>query len=164
MPFGLKNTGTTYQRMVNTVFKNQKGRNVEAYVDDILIKSRNGEQHLSDLRETLDTCRAYNIRLNPLKSIFGATYGKFLGHMASIRKDTGYPGYETASSNRRYAKTEREGHCPQQVHIQIWGAMPPFLQDPSGRVPSLARRLSASFRVTKKVSAIVAALVGPTSW
>ncbi|PKA45580.1 hypothetical protein AXF42_Ash010919 [Apostasia shenzhenica] len=67
--------------MVDTIFKNQKGRNVEAYVDDILIKRRNKERHLSDLREMLDTCRAYNIRLNPLKSIFGKTYGKFQGQM-----------------------------------------------------------------------------------
>ncbi|PKA57248.1 hypothetical protein AXF42_Ash002552 [Apostasia shenzhenica] len=85
MPFGLKNAGATYQRMVDAVFKSQKGRNVEAYVDDILIKNRSGEEHLNDLRETLDTCRSYNIKLNPLKSIFGAAYGKFLGHMVSIK-------------------------------------------------------------------------------
>ncbi|PKA61959.1 RNA-directed DNA polymerase like [Apostasia shenzhenica] len=85
MPFGLKNAGATYQRMIDTVFKNQRGRNVEAYVDDVLIKSVCVKQHLEDLREMLDTCRTYNIKLNPLKSIFGSSYGKFLGHMMSAR-------------------------------------------------------------------------------
>ncbi|PKA49925.1 putative mitochondrial protein [Apostasia shenzhenica] len=85
MPFGSKNAGATYQRMIDTVFKNQRGRNVEAYVDDVLIKSVCVKQHLEDLREMLDTCRTYNIKLNPLKSIFGSPYGKFLGHMVSAR-------------------------------------------------------------------------------
>ncbi|PKA58679.1 hypothetical protein AXF42_Ash008966 [Apostasia shenzhenica] len=66
MPFGLKNASATYQRMVDNIFRNQKGRNVEAYVNDILIKSKSGEEHLSDLRETLNTCCTYNIKLNPL--------------------------------------------------------------------------------------------------
>ncbi|PKA57762.1 RNA-directed DNA polymerase like [Apostasia shenzhenica] len=85
MSFGLKNAGATYQRMIDTVFRKQKGRNMEAYVDDLLIKSRGKVDHLEDLRETLETYRAHNIRLNPFKSIFDAAYGKFLGHMVSAR-------------------------------------------------------------------------------
>ncbi|PKA59307.1 RNA-directed DNA polymerase like [Apostasia shenzhenica] len=85
MPFSLKNAGATYQRMIDTVFRRQKGHNMEAYVDDLLIKSWGEVDHLEDLRETLETCRAHNIRLNPSKSIFGAAYGKFLGHMVSTR-------------------------------------------------------------------------------
>ncbi|PKA59549.1 RNA-directed DNA polymerase like [Apostasia shenzhenica] len=85
IPFGLKNAGATYQRMIDTVFKKQRGRNIEAYVNDVLIKSKCVKQHIEDLRETLDTCRTYNIKLNPLKSIFGSSYGKFLGHMVSAR-------------------------------------------------------------------------------
>ncbi|PKA54709.1 hypothetical protein AXF42_Ash000544 [Apostasia shenzhenica] len=64
MSFGLKNAGATYQRIVDNVFRNQKRSNVEAYVDDILIKSKSGKEHHSDLRETLGTCRTYNIKLN----------------------------------------------------------------------------------------------------
>ncbi|PKA64417.1 RNA-directed DNA polymerase like [Apostasia shenzhenica] len=56
MPFSLKNAGATYQRMIDTVFKKQRGRNIEAYVDDVLIKSKCVKQHIEDLRETLDTC------------------------------------------------------------------------------------------------------------
>ncbi|PKA62217.1 RNA-directed DNA polymerase like [Apostasia shenzhenica] len=85
MPFGLKNAGATYQRMIDSVFKNQRGWNIEAYVDDVLIKSKCVKQHIEGLREMLDTCRTYNIKLNHLKSIFGSSYGKFLGHMVSLR-------------------------------------------------------------------------------
>ncbi|PKA62332.1 RNA-directed DNA polymerase like [Apostasia shenzhenica] len=85
MSFGLKIAGATYQQMIDTVFRGQKGRNMEAYVDDLLIKSRSGVDHLEDLHETLETYRVHNIRLNPSKSIFGAAYGKFLGHMVSAR-------------------------------------------------------------------------------
>ena len=57
MPFGLKNVGATYQRLVNQMFKKQIGRKVEVYVDDMLVKSREEEDHLDDLRETFNTLR-----------------------------------------------------------------------------------------------------------
>ena len=57
MPFGLKNVGATYQRLVNHMFRPQIGRNVEVYVDDMLVKSQNEEIHLDDLQETFDTLR-----------------------------------------------------------------------------------------------------------
>ncbi|PKA47916.1 RNA-directed DNA polymerase like [Apostasia shenzhenica] len=85
MPFGLKNAGATYQRMIDGVFKNQRGRNLEAYVDDILVKSRTLTEHLDDLRETLGTLRRYNLKLNPAKCTFGAASGKFLGYLVSVR-------------------------------------------------------------------------------
>ncbi|PKA55351.1 RNA-directed DNA polymerase like [Apostasia shenzhenica] len=85
MSFGLKNAGATYKRMIDTVFRGQKGRYMEAYVDDLLIKSQSGVDHLEDLREILETYRVHNIRLNQSKSIFGAAYRKFLGHMVSGR-------------------------------------------------------------------------------
>ncbi|KAK8956708.1 hypothetical protein KSP39_PZI001094 [Platanthera zijinensis] len=81
MPFGLKNAGATYQRMMDHVFKEQKSRNLEVYVDDLLIKSRSLPQHLTDLAETFSTLRGHKIKLNPLKCIFGASKGKFLGHL-----------------------------------------------------------------------------------
>ena len=57
MPFGLKNAGVTYQRLVNHMFHSQIGRNVEVYVDDMLVKSQDEEIHLDDLQETFDTLR-----------------------------------------------------------------------------------------------------------
>ena len=55
MPFRLKNAGATYQRMMNAVFSDQIGRNMEAYVDDILVKSNEPQQHQKDLEETFQT-------------------------------------------------------------------------------------------------------------
>ena len=81
MPFDLKNVGATYQKLVNHMFHPQIGRNVEVYVDDMLVKSLDEEKHLDNLRETFDTLRQYNIKLNPSKCAFGISSGKFLGFM-----------------------------------------------------------------------------------
>ena len=86
MPFGLKNAGVTYQRLMNRMFAPQIGRNVQVYVDDMLVKSRREEDHLEDLRETFDTLRSYNMKLNPGKCAFGVTVGKFLGFMVSQKR------------------------------------------------------------------------------
>uniref|UniRef100_A0A2N9GLE6 Uncharacterized protein n=1 Tax=Fagus sylvatica TaxID=28930 RepID=A0A2N9GLE6_FAGSY len=72
MPFGLKNAGATYQRLVNKMFHDQIGRNVEVYVDDMLVKSKENEDHLKDLKETFQALRTYNMKLNPEKCAFGA--------------------------------------------------------------------------------------------
>ena len=65
MPFKLKNAGATYQRLMNKMFAHQIGRNVQVYVDDMLVKSLREEDHLDDLRETFNTLRSYNMKLNP---------------------------------------------------------------------------------------------------
>ena len=70
MPFGLKNAGATFQRLMNRMFVHQIGRNVQVYVDDMLVKSIWEDDHLSDLQETFDTFRSYNMKLNPNKCVF----------------------------------------------------------------------------------------------
>ena len=85
MPFGLKNVGATYQRLVNSVFKEQIGRNVEVYVDDLIVKSKDPEDHIKDLEETFYTLRRYGMRLNPTKCAFGIKSGKVLGYMVTAR-------------------------------------------------------------------------------
>ena len=85
MPFGLKNAGATYQRLMNKMFMHQLGRYVQVYVDDMLVKSMRENDHLSDLQETFNTLRSYNMKLNPSKCVFGVTAGKFLGFMVSQR-------------------------------------------------------------------------------
>uniref|UniRef100_A0A2N9HPQ8 Uncharacterized protein n=1 Tax=Fagus sylvatica TaxID=28930 RepID=A0A2N9HPQ8_FAGSY len=85
MPFGLKNAGATYQRLMNRMFHDQIGRNVEVYVDDMLVKSKEEDGHLDDLRETFQTLRKYQMKLNPSKCAFGVYSGKFLGFMVSQR-------------------------------------------------------------------------------
>ena len=79
MSFGLKNTGATYQRLVNHMFHPQIGQNVEVYVDDMLVKSLDREKHLDDLQETFDTLKQYNMKLNPSKCAFGVSSSKFSG-------------------------------------------------------------------------------------
>ena len=85
MPLGLKNAGATYQRLVNHMFRPQIGRNVEVYVDDMLVKSVEEKRHLDGLQETFDTLRRYKMKLNPIKCAFGVASGKFLGFMVSQR-------------------------------------------------------------------------------
>ena len=70
MPFGLKNAEATYQRLVNHMFRPQLRRNVEVYVDDMLVKSLDEGKHLDDLQETFNTLRRYNMKLNPSKCAF----------------------------------------------------------------------------------------------
>ena len=77
MPFGLKNAGATYQRLVNQIFNKQIGRNIEVYVDDMLVKCKEEESHLDDLRETFNMLRQYSMKLNPFKCAFGVSLGKF---------------------------------------------------------------------------------------
>ena len=85
MPFKLKNAGATYQRLVNKMFNRQIGRNMEVYVDDILVKSKEELTHLDDFRETFTTLKQYQMKLNPSKCVFGVVSGKFLGFMISQR-------------------------------------------------------------------------------
>ena len=70
---------------MDKMFVHQIRRNVQVYVEDILVKSVREDDHLSDLRETFDTLRTYNMKLNPSKCVFEVTTGKFLGFMVSQR-------------------------------------------------------------------------------
>ena len=86
MPFGLKNVGSTYQRLMDRVFQPLLGKTVEVYVDDIIVKSPNAQQHSADLAQVFKALRTYNIRVNPEKCTFGVDGGKFLGFMLTQRK------------------------------------------------------------------------------
>ncbi|GAA0149114.1 hypothetical protein LIER_08376 [Lithospermum erythrorhizon] len=81
MPFGLKNVGATYQRMVNCIFVTQIGRNMEIYVYDMLVKSKVRAVQMKNLRKHLT--RKRKLRINPNKCSFGVTSRKFLGYMMS---------------------------------------------------------------------------------
>jgi hypothetical protein len=75
MPFGLKNTGATYQRCMRACLKEQIGHNVKVYVDDIIIKSAKADNLLDDLRETFTNLDRYSIKLNHKKCSFGVPTG-----------------------------------------------------------------------------------------
>jgi hypothetical protein len=83
MIFSLKNGGATYQKCVHTVLKSQIGRNVEAYIDDIVAKSEKRGDLLDDLKETFDNLRKFKMMLNSKKCVFGVSSGELLGYMVS---------------------------------------------------------------------------------
>ena len=85
MPFGLKNAGSTYQRMMTRMFELQLGKNIEIYVDDIVVKSKVVSGHLGDLGGIFDVLRKHKLRLNASKCSFGVGSGKFLGYMVMHR-------------------------------------------------------------------------------
>ena len=85
MPFGLKSAQSTYQLCVQNCLHSQVGHNVHAYVDDIVVKSREKETLIDDLKETFDNLRVYKMMLNPAKCIFGVPAGKLLGFLVSNR-------------------------------------------------------------------------------
>jgi hypothetical protein len=83
MSFKLKNAGATYQRAIQSCFKKQLNKNVEAYVDDAVIKNRNSDMLIADLEETFTSLREYQWILNPNKCVFGVPSGKLLGFIIS---------------------------------------------------------------------------------
>jgi hypothetical protein len=85
MPFGLRNAGATYQRCMNHVFREHIDRTVEAYIDDIVVKTRKASDLLSDLETTFKCLRAKGVKLNPEKCVFGVPRGMLLGFIVSER-------------------------------------------------------------------------------
>ena len=85
MPFGLKNAGSTYQRMMTRMFEPQLGKNIEIYIDDMVVKSKVMAEHLRDLDSTFGILRKHKLRLNASKCSFGVGSGKFLGYMVTHR-------------------------------------------------------------------------------
>jgi hypothetical protein len=83
MSFGLKNTGAMYQRAILACFKRQLNKNVEAYVDDVVVKTRDSSTLIGDLEETFASLREYRWKLNPNKCVFGVPSGKLLGFIIS---------------------------------------------------------------------------------
>ena len=78
MPFGLNNDGSTYQRMVMRMFGPQLGKNVEAYIDDMVVKSKQVSEHLGDLDEVFSILKKHRLNLKASKCSFGVRSGKFL--------------------------------------------------------------------------------------
>jgi hypothetical protein len=85
MPFGLKNAGATCQRLMDRVFSEQISKNIEVYIDDMVVKTTESGTHDQDLSDILASVRKYNMRLNPTKCSFGVQSGKFLGFMLTNR-------------------------------------------------------------------------------
>ena len=132
MPFGLKNTGATHQRLVNRMLI---GQNVELYVDDMLVKSKAKEEHLDDLKETFNTLCKYNMKLNPTKCVFRVSSGNTLIHGVTMRdrgkprQSEGHLRADIPKNGEGSQKSDRQGSSPESVHLTSHWYMPLVLQN-----------------------------------
>ena len=85
MPFGLKNAGSNYQRMMTKMFEPRLGKSIEVYMDDIVVKSKMVSEHVRDLGNIFEILRKHKLRLNASKCSFGVGSGNFLGYMVTHR-------------------------------------------------------------------------------
>ncbi|GKV32493.1 hypothetical protein SLEP1_g41093 [Rubroshorea leprosula] len=111
MPFGLKNAGATYQKLVQVVFKLQIGKNIEIYVDDMIVTSKRAEDHIADLNETFRNLRRAQMKLNPLKCTFAVESGKFLGYVVSKKGIEVNPEKVQAVQQMEPPKTIKDVQC-----------------------------------------------------
>ena len=86
MPFGLKNTRATYQRLVNKMFQEQIETSMEVYIDDMLVKLVKAELHITHLAKAFQVLKSYNMKLNLAKCAFGVSAGKFLGFIVKVEE------------------------------------------------------------------------------
>ena len=108
MSFGLKNAGSTYQRMITRMFESQLGKNIEIYIDDMVVKSKMVSKHLGDLRAIFEILRKYKLRLNASKCSFNVGLGKFLGYMVTHRRIEVNPDQIKAINNLRSPQNPKE--------------------------------------------------------
>jgi hypothetical protein len=108
MAFRFKNRGATYQKYVHTVLESQIGRNVDAYIDDIVVKSEKRGDLLDDLKETFDNLRKFKMMLNTKKCVFGVSSGKLLGYTVSSRRIDANSKKVEAIENLQPPQTRKE--------------------------------------------------------
>ena len=99
MPFGLKNSRSTYQRMMTRMFESLLGKNIEIYINDMVLKSKVVSEHLGDLRVIFEILRSYKLHLNASKCSFGVGSGKFLGYMVTHKRIEVNPNQIKAINN-----------------------------------------------------------------
>ena len=83
--FGLKNAGSTYQKMMTRMFEPQLGKSIKVYIDDMVVKSKIVSEHIRDLEDIFEILRKHKLHLNASKCSFGVGSGKFLGYMVTHR-------------------------------------------------------------------------------
>ncbi|XP_058189244.1 uncharacterized protein LOC131306832 [Rhododendron vialii] len=108
MPFGLKNSCATFNRAIFKMMHAKIGHTLEAYVDDLVVKSQKESNHLQELKEIFDILKLYKLRLNPEKCAFGISAGKFLGHLVTRRGIEADPNQIKAITDLRPPRTIKE--------------------------------------------------------
>lgn len=111
MPFRLKNTRATYQRLITKIFKSLIDNVIEVYIDDIVVKSKTRSEHTLHLQEVFQLLRKYGMKLNPAKYAFGVSSGKFLGFMVTQRGIEVNPGKIRAIVDIIAPKNKKELQC-----------------------------------------------------
>ena len=108
MSFGLKNAGSTYQRMMTKMFESQLGKNIKIYINDMVVKSKMVSEHLGDLQTIFEILRNHKLRLNASKCSFGVGSSKFLGYMVTHRGIKVNPDQIKAINNLRSPRNPKE--------------------------------------------------------
>ena len=108
MPFELKNADATYQRIMTAIFHDMMHRELEDYVDDIVVKSKSREDHVQILKKVFERCRAFKLRMNPFKCAFGVSFGTFLGFLIHNRGIDVDPAKTTTIATMKLFATMKE--------------------------------------------------------
>ena len=108
MPFGVKNAGSTYQRMMTRMFESLLEKNIEIYIDDMVVKRKMVSEHLGDLQVVFEILRSYKLRLNTSKCSFGVGSSKFLGYMVTHRGIEVNPDQIKAINNMQTPRNLKE--------------------------------------------------------
>ena len=108
MPFGLKNAGSTYQQTMTAIFHDMMHKEMEDYLDDILVKSKTRIGHLQVLEQVFKRCRKYKLCINPMNCAFEVSAGKFLGFLVHHRDISIDPAKATAIATMKRPTTVRE--------------------------------------------------------
>ena len=108
MPFGLKNAMSTYQRMMTKMFEPLLGKNIEVYIDDMVVKNKEVPDHVEDLRNIFETLREHKLCLNTSKCSFGVRPGKFLGYMVTHRGIEVNPNQVKVINNLQLPRNPKE--------------------------------------------------------
>jgi len=131
---------------MNKMFAHQIGRNVQVYMNDMLVKSQREDNHLDDLKETFDTLHSYNMKLNPSKYAFGVTAGKFLGFMVSQRGIKINPDKIRAIMEMAPPRNTKEVQC---LNSKV-AALNRFVSRATNKCLPFFRMLKKSFEWTPK--------------
>ncbi|KAI5323281.1 hypothetical protein L3X38_032353 [Prunus dulcis] len=116
MPFGLRNAGATYRRAMNSVFHDMIVHSLEVYIDDVVIKSPEAEDHILNLKRTFLRMRQHKLKMNPKKCVFGVQAGNFLSFLDPLRQN---PSYSlTTSKQEKIAESPRKDQLSKKL-LQI---------------------------------------------
>ena len=108
MPFGLKNAGSTYQRMITKMFQPQLGKHIEIYIDYMMVKSKVVSEHVGDLENIFEILKKHKLCLNTSKCSFGVRSGKFWGYILTHRGIEVNPNQVKAINSLQLPRNSKE--------------------------------------------------------